>query len=74
MLEALDEPFYLSGPGTAAYATQMGPVARVLADSDEDMVQVQRVEAALVETLMPYYDGTGVRMDSACWIVSARAG
>ena len=72
-LEALDEPFYLSGPGTAAnaasHATQMGPVARVLADSDEDTVQ--RVEAALVETLTPYYDGTGIRMDSACWIVGA---
>ena len=72
LLEALDEPFYLSGPGTAADATKMGPVARVLADSDEDTVQ--RVEAALVETLTPYYDGAGVRMDPACWIVSARAG
>ena len=73
LLEALDEPFYLSGPGTAAdaaaHATQMGPVARALADSDEDTVR--RVEAALVETLTPYYDGTGIRMDSACWIVRA---
>jgi len=75
-LEALNEPLYLSGPGTAAaaaaHATRMGPVARVLGDADEDIVR--RVEAALVETLTPYYDGTGVRMDSACWIVSARAG
>ena len=34
----------------------------------------ETVEAALVETLTPYYDGVGIRMDSACWIVSARAG
>ncbi len=75
-LEALDEPLYLSGPGTAAeaaaHATQMGPVARVLGDSDENTVK--QVEVALVQTLTPYYDGTGIRMDSACWIVSARAG
>jgi len=75
-LEALDEPLYLSGPGTAAdaaaHATKMGPVARVLVDSDESIVHC--VEAALVETLTPYYDGTGVRMNSACWIVSASAG
>ena len=72
-LETLHEPFYLSGPGTAAdaaaHATKMGPVARVLTDADEDTVK--RVEAALIETLTPYYDGTGVRMDSGCWIVSA---
>jgi len=75
-LEAMNEPLYLSGPGTAAaaaaHATRMGPVARVLGDADEDIVR--RVEAALIETLTPYYDGTGIRMDSACWIVSARAG
>ena len=74
-LEALNEPLYLSGPSTAAavtaHATRMGPVARVLADSDEDTSR--RVEAALVETLAPYHDGTGVRMDSACWICSAAA-
>ena len=75
-LEALNEPLYLSGPGTAAaaaaHATRMGPVARVLGDADEDIVR--RVEAALIKTLTPYYDGTGIRMDSACWIVSARPG
>jgi ubiquinone/menaquinone biosynthesis C-methylase UbiE len=72
-LEALNEPLYLSGPGTAAaaaaHATRMGPVARVLADADEDTNR--RVEAALAETLAPYHDGTGVRMASACWIISA---
>ncbi len=72
-LDALDEPIYLSGPGTAAaaaaHATRMGPVARVLGDSGEDTRR--RVEAALGETLAPYHDGTGVRMASACWIVSA---
>ena len=75
-LEALDEPLYLSGPGTAeeaaAHATQMGPVARVLGESDK--ATVKQVEAALVETLTPYYDGAGIRMASACWIVSAQAG
>ena len=75
-LEALDEPLYLSGPGTAAeaaaHAPQMGPVARVLGESDK--ATVKQGEAALVETLSPYYDGTGIRMASACWIVSAHAG
>ena len=75
-LEALYEPLYLSGPGTAAeaaaHATQMGPVARMLGESDK--ATVKRVEAALLETLTPYYDGAGIRMASACWIVSAQAG
>ena len=75
-LEPLYEPLYLSGPGTAAeaaaHATQMGPVARMLGESDK--ATVKRVEAALAETLTPYYDGAGIRMNSACWIVSARAG
>ena len=55
----------------SAFDARMGPVARVLADSDEDTSR--RVEAALAETLAPYHDGTGVRMDSACWICSAAA-
>ena len=72
-VEPLDEEIYLSGPGTVGEAAQhtcrMGPVARVLADSDEDTKRA--VEAALNITLAPYHDDTGVRMASACWIVSA---
>ena len=72
---ALDEEIHLSGPGTvaeaAAHTCRMGPVARVLADADEETRQ--RVEAALKATFTPYYDGTGVRMKSACWIACASA-
>lgn len=72
----LNEEIYLSGPGTVAEAAQhtcrMGPVARVLADSDDDTKR--QVEAALNTMLAPYHDGTGVRMTSSCSIVSAGAG
>lgn len=75
-VEALDQAIYLSGPGTLEAATahtcRMGPVARTLGDADE--ATVARVETALVAALAPYHDGTGVRMPSACWIVSAAAG
>ena len=69
----LDQEIYLSGPGTVAEAAaltcHLGPVARVLADADADTKRA--VEEALVTTFTPYHDGTGVRMASACWIVSA---
>ena len=69
----LDQGIYLSGPGTVAEAAaltcHLGPVARVLADADADTKRA--VEEALVTTFTPYHDGTGVRMASACWIVSA---
>ncbi|MBT4425888.1 MAG: class I SAM-dependent methyltransferase [Rhodospirillaceae bacterium] len=72
----LNEEIYLSGPGTVAEAAQhtcrMGPVARVLADSDDDTKR--QVEAALNTTLAPYHDGTGVRMASSCSIVTAGVG
>ena len=71
-IEALDEAIYLSGPGSvadaAAHTCRMGPVARVLGDADE--ATRHQVEAALNTALAPYHDGAGVRMASACWIVS----
>ena len=74
-IRALDEEIYLSGPSTvaeaAAHSCRMGPVARVLADADEETHQ--RVETALKAAFTPYYDGTGVRMKSACWVACASA-
>ena len=74
-VERLDQEIYLSGPGTvaeaAAHTCRMGPVARVLGDSDEETKR--QVEAVLNTALAPYHDGTGVHMASACWLVGANS-
>ncbi len=72
-IEALDQEFYVSGPGSpeaaVAHCVGMGPVARLIAEADEDIRAL--VVAALTETFASFHDGTGVRMASATWIVSA---
>jgi len=75
VIEALDEEFYVSGPGTVeavvAHCIGMGPVGRLVAEVDCDIRAL--VAAALAETFASFHDGTGVRMASATWIVSAQA-
>ncbi|MBI06772.1 MAG: hypothetical protein CMM54_07325 [Rhodospirillaceae bacterium] len=75
VIEALDEAFYVSGPGTVeaavAHCIGMGPVGRLVADVDSDVRNL--VAAALADTFSSFHDGTGVRMASATWIVTARA-
>ncbi len=72
-IEALDAEFYVSGPGSPEAAVDhcmgMGPIARLVSEVDEDTRAL--VAAALTETFAGFHDGTGVRMASATWIVSA---
>jgi SAM-dependent methyltransferase len=74
-VEPLDETIYVSGPGTpeeaAAHSIGMGPVARLVEAADA--ATRAQVEAALIDAFAACYDGTGVRMASATWIVTATA-
>ena len=74
-IQSLDEDFYVSGPGTVEAAVthciSMGPVARLVAEVDSDIRAV--VASALAETFASFHDGTGVRMASATWVVTAQA-
>ena len=74
-IKPLDEEFYVSGPGPVGAAVEhcinMGPVARLLAEVDRDIRAL--VVAVLAETFAGFHDGTGVRMASATWVVTAKA-
>ena len=74
VIEALDEKLYVSGPGTVeaavAHCIGMGPVARLVAEVDDDIRAL--VAVALAETFASFHDGTGVRMASATWVVTAQ--
>jgi len=54
------------------FLLQMGPTARALRDAPDPSV-VPRVAAAVREVLLPYATPEGVQMDSASWLVTARA-
>jgi SAM-dependent methyltransferase len=54
------------------FLLQMGPTARALRDAPDSSV-VPRVAAAVRDALLPYATPAGVRMDSASWLVTARA-
>ncbi len=54
------------------FLLQMGPTARALRDAPDPSV-VPRVAAAVREALLPYATPQGVQMDSASWLVTARA-
>jgi len=57
---------------TVDFALKMGPAARALRDAADPAV-VPLVIAAVREALKPYQGADGVRMDSASWVVTARA-
>lgn len=57
---------------TVDFVLRMGPTARALRDADDPEL-VPEVAAAVREALAPYATADGVRMDSASWIVTARA-
>ena len=56
----------------ARFLLQMGPGAALLAEAGGDLTE--RAETALAEDLVPHLRNGAVILDSACWIVSAKAG
>jgi SAM-dependent methyltransferase len=71
------KPFDTDMPGSAtvdeavAFATEVGPVSRALADVSED--QRRNAVAAIREVLQKHVDeGKGLALPAACWIVTAR--
>jgi SAM-dependent methyltransferase len=57
---------------TAEFMLQMGPTAALIREAN-DPTLVPRLTAVVREALAPYMTPEGVRMDSASWIVTARA-
>jgi SAM-dependent methyltransferase len=57
---------------TVEFLLQMGPAAAALRESPDPEL-VPRVAAAVRTALQPYVTADGVRMDSASWVVTARA-
>lgn len=53
------------------FLTRLGPLSRILADVDDDTRA--RVTDAVTTALEPYYADRALAMDSATWIVTARA-
>ena len=53
------------------YSLQIGPAARAMTDAPETLKPA--LEAALREALAPFASARGVFMDSAAFVVSARA-
>jgi SAM-dependent methyltransferase len=53
-----------------AFQGEIGPVARVLAELDDDLKQ--QALAAAREALLPHVNESGVTLGAACWLVSAR--
>jgi SAM-dependent methyltransferase len=56
---------------TVDFLMQMGPAAMLLRDADPALTP--RVAASIRTALEPYVTPDGIRMGSACWIVTARA-
>jgi SAM-dependent methyltransferase len=55
---------------TVEIMLQLGPAAAALRDASEEVRG--RVRPAVREALAPYWTESGVSMDSACWLVTAR--
>jgi len=57
---------------TVDFLLKMGPTARALREADDPEL-LPLVAASVREALVPFQTDSGVRMDSASWIVTARA-
>lgn len=54
------------------FLMQMGPAGAALRQAEDPEAVAAAVKASMTEVLEPYYDGDGVVMDAAAWLVSAR--
>jgi hypothetical protein len=74
-LEPVGMPLHLGGAATlddaVEYSLQIGPAARAMADAPEALKPA--LAAALREALTPFASARGVFMDSAAFVVTARA-
>ena len=74
--EPADETLTIGGTQplerTVEFLMQMGPAGRAVADIDADLRQT--IAAAVLEAVRPFHSADGLRMASAAWIVTARAG
>ena len=68
--ETLDVGAGTSLDETVQFLLQMGPTANTVRDADPDVRQ--RVFEAVREAVQPYDTPKGLRMASACWVVTAR--
>ena len=75
-IDPVDEVLTIGGGAglddTVAFMLQMGPTGALLRAAKDPSLE-SRVAAAVRESLVPYMTPAGVRMQSASWIVTARA-
>jgi SAM-dependent methyltransferase len=73
-IDALEQPLGLADGGgieeAVEFALEVGPAARVVKDVAPDVKA--RVRDAVRDALLPFAGPGGVRLPSACWIVTAR--
>lgn len=74
-LEDLEETLTVGGEGASLeqvvdFLLQIGPAGAALREAGPDAAV--RVAAVVGEALAPFHGARGVRMESACWIVTAR--
>jgi len=76
VFEPVREELTLGGGGaleaTVDFLLQLGPAAALMREADPALRP--RVVAAVRESLVPYVTANGVRMPSAAWVVTGRAG
>jgi len=74
-IEPMDRQMIIGGTGTLEDVTRLilrlGPVARLLAEADEETIR--RAETVVAKVLAPYHDGTRASLPGAAWACSARA-
>ncbi|WP_107312773.1 class I SAM-dependent methyltransferase [Burkholderia metallica] len=70
-IEPVSLPCALPEPALDDYVTRLGPVGLALLEVDD--ATRRRVVAAMRAAFEPYVDGTDVRFDAGCWLVTARA-
>jgi ubiquinone/menaquinone biosynthesis C-methylase UbiE len=73
-LEPLEMPLHIGGASTldeaVAYSLQIGPAARAMADARDELKPA--LASALRDALAPFAAPSGVFMDGAVWVASAR--
>jgi SAM-dependent methyltransferase len=70
-LQPVDVPCAMPERALVRYLTQLGPVGRLLQQSDDGLRA--RVIATVRPAFAPYVHGHEVRFTAACWLIGARA-
>lgn len=70
-IEPLDDPTPVTFEELMTMSLRVGPLNPILSNADAALSA--RVREAVAEALSPYVEEGGARMNSACWLVTARS-